>query len=80
MLVGDSGERDPEIYGDLARRHPKSVSQIFIRNVTDEVLTNLRMVTAFQGLTEQGCVLFKTAEELPRGLSVKKNQERPGKK
>ena len=80
VLVGDSGERDPEIYGDLARRHPKSVSQIFIRNVTDEVLTNLRMVTAFQGLTEQGCVLFKTAEELPRGLSVKKNQERPGKK
>jgi len=31
VLVGDSGERDPEIYGDLAGRHPSQVDQVLIR-------------------------------------------------
>ena len=31
LLVGDSGEHDPEIYGALARRFPQQVAGIFIR-------------------------------------------------
>ena len=33
LLVGDSGEQDPEIYGAIARKHPEQVERIFIRNV-----------------------------------------------
>jgi hypothetical protein len=33
LLVGDSGERDPEIYGEIARRFPGQVRHIFIRDV-----------------------------------------------
>ncbi|HSM92360.1 MAG TPA: phosphatase domain-containing protein [Anaeromyxobacteraceae bacterium] len=36
VLVGDSGERDPEIYGALAREHPGRVLRIYIREA-DEV-------------------------------------------
>ena len=36
VLVGDSGERDPEIYGALARRFPAQISRIFIRDVSNE--------------------------------------------
>jgi Uncharacterized conserved protein (DUF2183) len=33
ILVGDSGEKDPEVYGAFARRHPDRVLAIWIRNV-----------------------------------------------
>jgi phosphatidate phosphatase APP1 len=34
VLVGDSGQRDPEIYRDVAKRHPDRVTAIYIRDVT----------------------------------------------
>ena len=33
VLIGDSGEQDPEIYAEVVRRHPKSVRVIYIRNI-----------------------------------------------
>jgi len=36
VLIGDSGERDPEIYAEILRRHPNSVRMIYIRNVNPD--------------------------------------------
>ncbi|MGZ8355562.1 MAG: App1 family protein [Telluria sp.] len=36
ILIGDSGEQDPEIYAEIVRRHPKSVRVIYIRNVNPD--------------------------------------------
>ncbi|HLL53571.1 MAG TPA: phosphatase domain-containing protein [Myxococcaceae bacterium] len=36
LLIGDSGERDPEIYGGIARAHPERVAAILIHRVTQE--------------------------------------------
>jgi phosphatidate phosphatase APP1 len=36
VLIGDSGEQDPEIYAEVLRRHPKSVRVIYIRNVNPD--------------------------------------------
>jgi phosphatidate phosphatase APP1 len=36
ILVGDSGEQDPEIYAEVQRRNPKAVAAILIHRVTDE--------------------------------------------
>lgn len=36
ILVGDSGEQDPEIYTEVVRRHPKAVRMIYIRNVNPD--------------------------------------------
>lgn len=36
VLIGDSGERDPEIYTEIVRRHPASVRMIYIRNVNPD--------------------------------------------
>lgn len=36
VLIGDSGERDPEIYAEILRRHPHSVRVIYIRNVNPD--------------------------------------------
>lgn len=46
ILVGDSGERDPEVYATLASEFD-NVDAIFIRDVTNETLTAPRYVTAF---------------------------------
>lgn len=34
VLIGDSGQEDPEIYADIARDHPSRVAAIYIRRVT----------------------------------------------
>ncbi len=47
-LVGDSGEKDPEIYGELAREHPDRVVYIAIRDVTGEAANSPRYRDAFR--------------------------------
>lgn len=36
VLIGDSGEQDPEIYTEVVRRHPHAVRMIYIRNVNPD--------------------------------------------
>jgi phosphatidate phosphatase APP1 len=33
LLVGDSGERDPELYAAIAKRNPRQVAGVAIRQV-----------------------------------------------
>ena len=33
ILIGDSGQRDPEIYTEVVRRHPERVLAVYIRDV-----------------------------------------------
>ena len=40
LLVGDSGERDPEVYAEVARRHPDRVAGVAIRQVEGKVSRN----------------------------------------
>ncbi len=47
ILIGDSGERDPEVYGWAAGAFPDQVKEIYIRNVTREALENHRMQDSF---------------------------------
>lgn len=59
LLVGDSGERDPEVYGELARRHPRQVTRILIRDVTGETATAARYQRAFRDLPVDGWTVFR---------------------
>ena len=62
VLVGDSGEADPEIYGDVARRHPGRVRAILIRNVTGERAEDPRYVDrAFRSLSPDQWLVFEDA-------------------
>jgi hypothetical protein len=65
VLVGDSGEKDPEIYGELARRHPTQIIAIFIRNVTAEDAQAPRYATAFRALPRSLWQIFTEPSELP---------------
>lgn len=50
VLIGDSGEKDPEIYGDLARAHPGQISRILIRRAPGDADGEPRLAVAFAGL------------------------------
>ncbi len=50
VLVGDSGEHDPEVYGELARRHPEQVRHIYIRLAPGGPLDANRRAHAFAGV------------------------------
>ena len=68
VLVGDSGERDPEIYGALAREHPDQVARILIRDVTGEDSGDARYRKAFKGVPSERWQVFRNAQEIEGAL------------
>jgi phosphatidate phosphatase APP1 len=72
ILVGDSGERDPEVYTAVARRHPDRVVSVAIRHVDgkpsrEKVRARLdRLASRLPSGTMQ---VFTDAAELDQGLS-----------
>jgi phosphatidate phosphatase APP1 len=65
VLIGDSGEYDPEIYGKLARRFPGQISSIFIRELLRKPLDARRFQKAFRRLPKALATIYDAASELP---------------
>ncbi len=64
ILIGDSGEDDPEVYADALHRHPKQIARIYIRNITAARRDDARFAKAFAGVESAQWVLFEDAEEI----------------
>jgi len=64
VFVGDSGERDPEIYGALARKNPEQVAKILIREVRDEGSGTNRFKAAFRELPPTLWKVFREPSEI----------------
>jgi phosphatidate phosphatase APP1 len=45
ILVGDSGEKDPEVYRAIQKLFPDQVLQVYIRDVLGERLTGMELIT-----------------------------------
>jgi hypothetical protein len=75
ILIGDSSEQDPEIYGRLARAHPDQVAAIWIRNVTKEPAGGQRFRKAFKDVDITRWRVFEKPEEL--GPALEKLIEQP---
>lgn len=67
VLVGDSGEKDPEIYAALARRFPRQVRAVLIRDVTDEAASAARYRTVFRGVETNRWQVFREPSEIRTG-------------
>ena len=65
VLVGDSGEQDPEIYGDLAPEHRGRIVAVLVRNVTGEGADALRYVQAMRDLPRKVWTVFDEPNQLP---------------
>ncbi len=64
VLVGDSGEHDPEIYAEVARRFPKNVVRILIRDVTHEASDSPRYKETFSQINSELWRIFQHPSEL----------------
>jgi hypothetical protein len=76
VLMGDSGERDPEAYGELARRHPQQITAIFIRELAGETAAAPRYQTAFRGVPAERWRVFTTPDQIREarvGQPISKN-------
>ena len=58
ILIGDSGEQNPEIYATIARRRPEQIAAIFIRNVTAAKPGDARFKAVQEGLGDVRFILF----------------------
>jgi phosphatidate phosphatase APP1 len=66
VLIGDTGERDPEIYGRLARERPDRVAAILLRRVPGSDRSDARWDAAFAGVDRRRWTLFDDATEIAR--------------
>lgn len=64
VLVGDSGEQDPEVYAALLRKYPDQVQKAFIRNVTQETADNDRFASVFENIDDDRWQLFDDPQDL----------------
>jgi phosphatidate phosphatase APP1 len=68
VLCGDTGEEDPELYGELAGTFPRQILRVFLRNVSSESAGNQRIGRAFADAEPGICRLFADPAELPLAL------------
>lgn len=65
ILVGDSGERDPDVYAQIAGRFPRQVSAILIRDVHPDGTQTNRFASLFAKLdTSIRVRIFRTSQAL----------------
>jgi phosphatidate phosphatase APP1 len=68
ILIGDSGEADPEIYADVARDYPDRIQYIFIRDVTAETADAPRYQKTFKSIAKDKWRIFTEPKELDKIL------------
>jgi len=71
VLIGDSGEGDPEIYANLARRCPAQVQRIYIRDVTHEAAVAPRYQAAFRDLPAGLWTVFREPPQPTAGAAAR---------
>ena len=64
ILVGDSGERDPEVYGAFTRAHPKRVAHVASRNVTGQKADDPRYLEAFRDVDPKKWEIYDDPKSL----------------
>lgn len=65
ILVGDSGEKDPEIYAEIMRGFPEQVHGVYIRNVTNEPQSAERYKALYPGHAADRLFVFIDPARVP---------------
>ena len=63
ILIGDSGEQDPEVYEKIATGHPQQVVAVYIRNVSNESASDTRYHNLVKALADR-FLLFDQADQV----------------
>lgn len=69
VLVGDSGEHDPEVYGEVARNHPGPIAGVFVRTVEGADNSDQRFGEAFDDVPDDVWTTFEKPSEIHSAFS-----------
>ncbi|CAF3134254.1 unnamed protein product [Rotaria socialis] len=69
VLVGDSGEKDPETYATITKEYPERIRAIFIRAVKGESPSDQRFLNTFQSIPKEKWLIFDDPKQIPIDLS-----------
>ncbi len=64
VLIGDSGQRDPEIYAQVVREHPGRVLAIYIRNVSRDPARRRAIEDLAVEVVEAGSTLLLASDSM----------------
>ena len=64
LLIGDSGEHDPEVYAHIYRQFPDAIKSIQIRAVKDSDLSEKRFADDFKGIPTSVWEVFESPDSL----------------
>jgi len=64
VLVGDTGEKDPEVYAGFARAWPERVLAVYLRDVTGETNASPRLGKLFEGFPAERWTTFTDPGDL----------------
>jgi len=74
ILIGDSGEKDPEIYARVVKEYPDRIEAVFIRDVSDDTrdqeIAKIIKATAEESIPFHPVADTDEAESLARGLRL----------
>lgn len=74
ILVGDSGEKDPEVYAQIYRHFTRQIAHIYIRDVTQEGATAERYRLTFKDIAQSTWTLFTDPATLPHTFTTSMKQ------
>jgi phosphatidate phosphatase APP1 len=63
ILIGDSGEEDPEIYSAVVHRHPDRIRAVYIRSVNQKRISQIEKLA--KEVAKTGCQLILAPEAEP---------------
>jgi hypothetical protein len=64
LLIGDSGEQDPLVYGGFLRERPDQIAGVFIRAINGVTADDPRLQAAFQGCPAERWRLYREPSEI----------------
>jgi phosphatidate phosphatase APP1 len=65
ILVGDSGEKDPEIYAELVSEYPQRIRAVYIRNASRKLQRPAEVQALADQVIKAGCTLILADDTWP---------------
>jgi phosphatidate phosphatase APP1 len=65
ILIGDSGQEDPEIYSQVVKQYPHRIPAVYIRNVSQSLPRTRQVETLAQEILAAGSTLILAENTLP---------------
>lgn len=70
VLLGDSGEKDAQVYAGIARQFPQQIAKIYIRNIDARPNLDKEYEAVFEGVARDKWQSFKSPAEIEPNLKL----------